>query len=596
MLVGGLVVSSISSAYAASARDAVFFPAVFDELIYEPNRDACHLATRRIGDVMVNVRTGRAYVRAPREAGSARAGGSRSNIHRMTSGLERTLLERCNLVRTVYFDEEHAARQQRVGRYRNRILDELTPDDAALQGRQDDPQADRPAPQIAVVDGMEPLISATSPERPKLSWGDLGFEHRSTAPRVPRLIEAPAGLVRERRSRLHQAIEAALAGSSSLEAAKQRIEAARQAVFTKSREEKPFLVTLLADLGIEEDDSDEPILRATASSGLSVTVPLYDGGLTSARTRLERHGLTFRHLDLEQNQARIAASIRTIYWNAILLGIERRQLAAWRAPVSDWFKKADILLKERLATENEVLALSNARETIEARLRTIDLELDTYDAAWFALTNGRLSDALPAASDAWPPLPTIPASTVRLAGHIERTTAVRRADASIAEARDRVMEQKLALSGRLNFEGRAEMDVRSDQEVFVGVRYRLPLYDNGIATSRERELSFELAAASLERTAVLDATRARLDALMLELSSQKLAVDAAVSNLATARKNFEDSAKLFLELPDRLQGLTAGLRGYVAAITADAAARRSFFILYDRLLLTLDIVDSEIAT
>lgn len=378
---------------------------------------------------------------------------------------------------------------------------------------------------------------------------------------------------------LEEGIQAALRASASIEAAADRILAAQQAVQTSLIRETGPEVAFQSSVGIEEHPSDDPLLRANAEAGIAVVLTVYDGGRSAIQTRLARETVSLRYLDLEEAHIELANAVRSTFWNTRLVDEQSILLSPWRESTATWLTRAELLLTERLVTESAVVSLRAVARGLALELDALSAERAALVSAWQSLTG--MSDP-PTQADHLP-LAGLPSNVdADLAARDSLDT--RRAAIALEQARVRLSDAKLASAGELNLEGRTEIDAYSEEDIFVGLSYRMPLFDSGLSNSIEQERLFDLSAATTDMTAAEQDARRQATTLLAALDRQATEVEVATLEMQAAERALRDQVILFHELPDRLTALTGGLRSFTAGIQGYIGAKRRYFAAYDAVL------------
>lgn len=165
-----------------------------------------------------------------------------------------------------------------------------------------------------------------------------------------------------------EAVERALASSPSLRYA-EAVQAAKEASFALG------IRAFFPELSVGYDDStsiamDAPDTRSKSLS-LTLTQPLFDGGIASRERAMARLELALSRNDIARQSRELERSVRSLF-NAILVGQKKRDILAETIAMA--IESLDIMRAEQR------LGVSTELDAVEAEVEKLELELDLEKA------------------------------------------------------------------------------------------------------------------------------------------------------------------------------------------------------------------------
>lgn len=387
---------------------------------------------------------------------------------------------------------------------------------------------------------------------------------------------------------LRKGLSRALDLSHDIQSAKHHLTAAQHALTatknTKYNPEVSLVGFAGAGLGLKDDKSRElDGISEKASAALKVSMNLLDGGKSDAEYNLATVGIRESSLSVLQARTQILSAVRQSFWRWQLAEAHKRTIKRWRRPFKQWLRSAHRLFAEQMITAKDLLFGESVDSLFDEQLETLDQNIKVHHVVWKTLTGGA---PLKTTNALWPELPAIPSSTAFEKG-LDSSISVEQAKAAIEAETHKMKIAEADSKTKLGLETTGQKNRPGDASLFVGVRFKIPLYDRGVQDSRMRESRSKLAAARKR----LDAVRQNVRLQLIQLSS-KLELSQRVNLRQTAALSaslakLQNVKTLYEKLPGKLPELFQAVGGYLNAVQSSSAAMNEYFTTYNSFLQTV---------
>ena len=451
-------------------------------------------------------------------------------------------------------------------------------------------------------------------------------------------------------ARMPPAIERALQRSADVDAARHAITAANHEYQAAMRDK--FNPDIQAEvmggmsygrkgLALQQSDGDADPVTGTSSSttntgargfvrpGMTLSLPVWDAGERDAKKNIAGAAVDAAALTLDDQRADIAAIVRDTFQQWRVSRAYIGLIQQWRPMFEDWYDKIRKLQRVQMVTYQDVALARAVDEHFQERMDAICHDLGFRENIWRQATGAddlRLPSDKPAAWCVWPKgtpfrpdgekaspiddptlshwpyLPQYP-NAQQLDALIERTPLLQIAMTDVKKSREQVMLAESQSLPRLYAESHARQTIPGldslggDSDVFIGMRFTMPLFDNWVRSSKTQAQQANVAAAESKVTGTRQRLRLDLNTLTSELDRLRKLQSAQVETVRAAATRVKNAKYMLEEWGCRRPGLSGtpsecttqhelmlASLDYLRTFERSDDTIRQYFTVYNRLL------------
>jgi len=460
-------------------------------------------------------------------------------------------------------------------------------------------------------------------------------------------------------ARMPPAIERAMQRSADVDSARHTITAANHEYQAAMRDK--FNPDIQAEvmggmsygrkgLALQQSDGDTDPVTGTSSSttdtgargfvrpGMTLSLPVWDAGERDAKKNIAGVAVESAALTLDDQRADIASIVRDTFQQWRVSRAYIGLIQQWRPMFEDWYDKIRKLQRVQMVTYQDVALARAVDEHFQERMNAIchdlgfreniwqqatgenDLRLPSDKAAaWCVWPKGtpfrpggdKVSPIEDPTLSHWPYLPLYP-NQQQLDALIERTPTLQIAMNDVKKSREQVMLAESQSLPRLYAESHARQTIPGldslggDSDVFIGMRFTMPLFDNWVRSSKTQAQQANVAAAESKVTGTRQRLRLDLSTLTSELDRLRKLQSAQVETVRAAATRVKNAKYMLEEWGCRRPGLSGtpsecttqhelmlAALDYLRTFERSDDTIRQYFVVYNRLLRRLGVTTAS---
>ncbi|MGQ0674501.1 MAG: TolC family protein [Rhodospirillales bacterium] len=401
---------------------------------------------------------------------------------------------------------------------------------------------------------------------------------------------------------------------------------------------------------LQQGDGDtDPLTGSTSSTtntgargfvkpGMTLSLPVWDSGEREAKKNIAGVEVGTAGLTLDDQRAEIASIVRDTFnqWRVsrAYIGLVQQ----WRPMFEDWHDKIRKLQRVQMVTYQDIALARAVDEHFTQRMDAICHDLNYRESIWHQVTaenNLRLPSDKPAAWCAWPkgtpfkpdgdktsPIddptlshwPYLPLyqDNQQLDAMIEKTPTVQIAANEIKKTREQVLLAESQSLPRLFAEAHGRQTVpgidslHGDSDVFIGMRFTMPIFDNWVRSSKTQAQQANVASAESKLTGTRQRLKLDLGFMVSELDRLRKLQTSQVETVRAAATRVKNAKYMLEEWGCRRPGLSGtpsecttqhelmlATLDYLRTFERSDDTIRQYFVVYNRLLRKLGVATAS---